>query len=82
MRKRLSQPHIPSLDAASFPLSPSEQKGIRVSMLWWVWWWSSWLRQPWVCVSVLTDVLERLAVYLALRLHAEPRGNELVDQGL
>ena len=29
MRKRLSQPHIPSLDAASFPLSPSEQKGNR-----------------------------------------------------
>ena len=27
MRKRLSPPHIPSLDAASFPRSPSEQKG-------------------------------------------------------
>jgi hypothetical protein len=60
----------------------SEHKEIRAPLLLWVRWCGSWLRQPWECVSVLTDALQRLAVHLALGLQMEPSGNELVEQGL
>jgi hypothetical protein len=60
----------------------SEHKAIRVPLLLWGRWCGSRLRQPWVCVSVLTDALQRLAVHVALGIQMESSGNKLVEQGL